>query len=777
MSIIDCLKDTRGEDDMANDQWPSASSSGETSDDESSDEEAPATNINKKSACHGIEEKLELKEKLYDNAKLTRGESMLLIMAHALRHSSSKQATESLLRLVELHLPINTTMPISKYHFFNVFCKSADSVTQYLYCPSCKCSLGTASDVNVVTCPTCATDHSSTELLNSGSYFLILSIETQLRMLLEQYGIVSRDLRKPTWDVGDITQSSAYANLPLADHDVTVSWSTDGVPVFEASNYSIWPLQLQVNELEFKIRTKSLLLAGLWFGPSKPEMNTFLEPFVKQMNELSIKPFAWKTPSGEVVSSRVFTGPCIVDTVARCALASMSQFNGQYGCLWCTHKGEVTSTGRGHSRVYPIADKLPKKRTDASFRKNAAEAAAGRSTEMTCGIKGATILFQLAFFFFPMNFVVDHMHAVCLGFVRSTASLWFGHKGNAYPYHIGNMIPEVDRRLNGMKVIWEITRLPRSLTEWKYWKASEWRNWLLFYSPVVLKGLLPKRYFLNWLKFVHIMHILHGKTVPMDKLHTVQQELISFLKEYQDLYGKSAMKYNTHLLLHLIDSVMEWGPLWCLSCFCFEGMNAQLLRLINGTRYVHMQIVDKYLIHQSLQPLVASFCVNSLDITHAKGFVTDLMRGYPLRKISNKILGALLFGKGKTSGGNVHYSKVSIENFMFCTAKQDKSRRNNSFVFAEGRFGQILDIIVCCREAGHCKCERPVAFKIQVLQSNRIILNSLDALHQICGFVEVARTTDEICVNAFNAEKCVALNVNDRMYLCTVHAECMLECL
>ncbi|KAH9384337.1 hypothetical protein HPB48_026339 [Haemaphysalis longicornis] len=42
---------------------------------------------------------------LYPGAKLTRGQSLVMVMAHSLRHHSSKEATESLLRVIEAHLP------------------------------------------------------------------------------------------------------------------------------------------------------------------------------------------------------------------------------------------------------------------------------------------------------------------------------------------------------------------------------------------------------------------------------------------------------------------------------------------------------------------------------------------------------------------------------------------------------------------------------------------------------------------------------------------------
>lgn len=39
-----------------------------------------------------------------------------------------------------------------------------------------------------------------------------------------------------------------------------------------------------------------------------------------------------------------------------------------------------------------------------------------------------------------------------------------------------------------------VTRIPRSLNQRDYWKAAEWRNFILYYAPIVLKDILPYRF-------------------------------------------------------------------------------------------------------------------------------------------------------------------------------------------------------------------------------------------------------------------------------------------
>ena len=65
--------------------------------------------------------------------------------------------------------------------------------------------------------------------------------------------------------------------------NISFTWNADGIPVFKSSKYNIWPLYFAINELPIhKHRcADNLLLAGLWFGYQKPNMLTFLKPFVE----------------------------------------------------------------------------------------------------------------------------------------------------------------------------------------------------------------------------------------------------------------------------------------------------------------------------------------------------------------------------------------------------------------------------------------------------------------------------------------------------------------
>jgi len=54
----------------------------------------------------------------------------------------------------------------------------------------------------------------------------------------------------------------------------------------------------------------------------------------------------------------------------------------------------------------------------------------------------------------------------------------------------------------------EFSRLPRLLDDFYFWKATEFRCFLLYYGHVVLKGKLKKNFYVHFLHLVTAIRIL-----------------------------------------------------------------------------------------------------------------------------------------------------------------------------------------------------------------------------------------------------------------------------
>jgi hypothetical protein len=69
----------------------------------------------------------------------------------------------------------------------------------------------------------------------------------------------------------------------IGNNDLSLLFNTDGIAMFKSSKYSAWPILATINELPPHLRKQHIIMGGLWFGEEKPQMNTFLKPFVSEL--------------------------------------------------------------------------------------------------------------------------------------------------------------------------------------------------------------------------------------------------------------------------------------------------------------------------------------------------------------------------------------------------------------------------------------------------------------------------------------------------------------
>lgn len=466
----------------------------------------------------------------------------------------------------------------------------------------------TADDPGRFCCPHCKSESvPRTELIKSSSYYLSFNIEEQLRSLLEDQGLgvelnyrFSRPQRESC--LSDIYDGRLYREFKegkLLSNQLSLSFTmnTDGVPAFKSSNTSVWPILCFVNELPPALRKKHMILCGLWFGSGKPNANGFLRDFVGQLKDLSINGFKW-TLNNKVVTSTVDLLAVCVDSVARAPVQNFVQFNGYNGCSWCLEPGKRAADANVH--VYPYNDRLSL-RTKEDVQKHAERA---EKEELPIyGVRGKSVLSELPYFDIVFNMVFDCMHAIDLGVVRQLFSLWFDSKNCKEKFYFGTTANKklINTRLAQLYVPTNITRLPRSLKESSYWKASEWRNCLLYYFPYILKDILPPKYYQHFMLLSEAAYILNGPFFTHDDVRLASKRLENFVKDFCSLYRECDLSFNCHILLHAAECVYRWGPLWAYSAYGFEDCNGQLLKLFNGTQHINLQMANNFLKRQQLK--------------------------------------------------------------------------------------------------------------------------------------------------------------------------------
>lgn len=148
----------------------------------------------------------------------------------------------------------------------------------------------------------------------------------------------------------------------------------------------------------------------------------------------------------------------------------------------------------------------------------------------------------------------------------------------------------------------ELSRPPRSIAKHvKYWKASELRNWLLYYSLPLLLPYLPSLYLHHYAFLVCAVHILLQSEVTTALIDAADEMLRDFCDLLPELYGETRCTHNAHLLTHLAKYVRLWGPLWTHSAFGFENMNGQFKNLFHSRSQIFHQLLFNIDIRQTLQ--------------------------------------------------------------------------------------------------------------------------------------------------------------------------------
>ncbi|XP_013380319.1 uncharacterized protein LOC106151541 [Lingula anatina] len=565
-------------------------------------------------------------------------------------------------------------------------------------------------------------------------------------------------------------------------------WYTDGVPLFKSSKVGLWPLFLSINELPYhdRLKPENLLFAGLWYGKSKPSMSVYLEPFyesLKKLREEGISVNCEHCAKSFVVKGILLCGTC--DLPAKCLMMNMAQFNGRFGCPKCKQEGVVVKTGKGHTRTFPFQENSidGPKRSHEEFIEHGENAFTSSSSVF--GVKGPSWWVNISADIINGT-AIDYMHTVLLGIVRRLLKLWFDPKFSSEPYSASRFVDIADKRLACIRPPYFIKRHPRSIKDHsQYWKASECRSWLFYYSVPVLFGVLQKEYFEHYLLFVDAMFIMNLDSIsPEDLLHC-EELLIKFSCLFSSLYGVSHMSANLHQMLHLHDVVRQLGPLWVYSCFSFESMNGKLLKLFHGTQSPAIQIANAVSTLIKLPILEQNIDTD----THSQSAVSQLYCKLSSASDRHKITETICDGVHVIGAKHLQtiepkyyavvaqtlktaptkclvFYRLMIKGVLFhCRAHKIASRNSYTVLFKLGghlqTFGQVVFYTKCCFTCackdGCNKCTHYLAV-VQTISVERNILCTADAI--------VTPKLDNIVVGVFNNEY-VAIPVTDILELCT----------
>ncbi|KAK3918405.1 N-(5'-phosphoribosyl)anthranilate isomerase [Frankliniella fusca] len=580
---------------------------------------------------------------IYDGGPITVDESMTAILTYVVKHELDGREIVDLLNLINLHCKkennnLRTTLYLFKKYF---------SVLNYpiIYHYFCSCCLTELKKENLK-CPNLQLHPKSTDI----SYFIEIPLISQLQTLFSQEKFMTnlsyRMKRKKIVEgkIEDVYDGQLYRELITSGFisdsnplNFTMMINSDGVPVFKASKKSLWPVFFNVLELPPHLRFKKefTLIGGLWFG-GKPLVNILLGKLTSSLkhirNGFEVEPFG----SSKILQARGTVLAATSDLPAKAMLMGMMTHSGAQSCHICKINGEsvkIPSNRKKRANKKNINKKnalednneeednetdkenynsvwvfkyeknrdLRSHQESVKFGTLALEnvISTGDLKSHVWGFKQPSAIFNIMYDAIR-GFGIDDLHTLYLGIIKHNIRLWFDSKNSSEPFSIRKYVEVVDDRLAAITPPNFLERGIRSIGEdFSYWNGNECKTWAHYTSIPVLKGILPDKYLEHYVDLICCLQVLLSSSISPQQVLSCQKTLEEYVRKFEILYGTRHMTMVVHLLLHLSFVVTNLGPMTGFSCFPYESLNGEILKMIHGTRYVETQLASGcYIISQ-----------------------------------------------------------------------------------------------------------------------------------------------------------------------------------
>jgi len=349
---------------------------------------------------------------------------------------------------------------------------------------------------------------------------------------------------------------------------LTVILSTDGVSMHNVSmkRTSLWPIAAKIvsHVLNFQPIT-----FGMFEGSSKPS-ERFLKDLATELNCLSKSDMEIRASSSLTLSIEFQCLGFSADSPARVLCKRVVACNGKFGCERCNTPANYVN------RRMVFSKDLGPKRTNSNF----------RNMEFPLHHKGGLpLLCKVEKLDMVSDFFLDPLHLSDEGVCKRLCNFYFVKTGNMkMPTNMLNQISEDIESLNSLKCKDFQRKLP-TLQYFSQWKATNYRDFLLYFGPVLLKDKLSKQHYTQFLRLSCAHRILRNRRQVRvaEALDSADRLLSDFVSNHDECVGRPETIYCVHSLLHLTDDCRKTRlPLDDFSTYAFESEWGKLKKLVKS---------------------------------------------------------------------------------------------------------------------------------------------------------------------------------------------------
>ena len=357
---------------------------------------------------------------------------------------------------------------------------------------------------------------------------------------------------------------------------ISLQINIDGLPISKSGSKQLWPILARVCE---PICGEPFMV-GLFCGDNKPDtIDEYMDDFIREVETFQRGPANFDL-NGRLQPAQIVLSCFVCDTPARSYVKQTKGHCGYFACERCTQKGSYTE-----GKVV-FDDINAPDRTDAAFNEQ-------RQPEHHNGISP---LLHLAINMIS-QFPLDPMHLLHLGVVRRLLIFLVKSPVSKGIRLAQNSIRQISQSLDSFReyIPREFSRRCRNLSELDRWKATEFRQFLLYSGIVALRGQLPEEYYDHFLLLYVAAFCLSNERLWQSHADYAKRRLRSFVDKARQLYGSEFLVYNVHSLIHIADDVKRYGPLDSYSAYPFENYLGQLKRLLRKPGLPLQQIIRRVL--------------------------------------------------------------------------------------------------------------------------------------------------------------------------------------
>ena len=223
------------------------------------------------------------------------------------------------------------------------------------------------------------------------------------------------------------------------------------------------------------------------------------------------------------------------------------------------------------------------------------------------GLKGRSLFLDQPHFHMVNDMPCEYLHLVCLGVVKRLVVLCFKvgeNRERITKRKLSNPAP-FNEEMKSIQVARECSRRCRNL-DVGIMKASEYRNIILFFFPIVINCIEENAEEERAL-WLHLVFMIRSCVVPNNEFSQINSELVQsactkFYNLFEKLYGLTNCSYSIHVLPSHLLQIRGNMPLTYRSAFKFESFYGEMRHLFKpGTVSPLKQILQNCYVKRMLE--------------------------------------------------------------------------------------------------------------------------------------------------------------------------------